>query len=305
MIKNFVIGDSDLVIIYFSSHGSKARNDTTEKFPNILFPAPFRHFPYNVESIHNAFKRSHHAKLLLTIVDACNAFDSYPRSSVINYKSDYSHDFPQTFSLNETLFYNLFFRDSKGDLIISSSQVGQTSLTNGQSGSVFTNEFIRQFQNFSKNFGGLEVVPATWDRFLQALQYSTKARALQISVSAWNDTTIRYPIWKNNLTTVLDSQNQISAPELQIQSWGQEVTADGYTKKFFQVTKTRSIPQVLYNQIKKIVFYFKDIPTGRETTYYGTKENSFTVTYLIKEKTLVFASVEFLDGRVLEVTTVN
>ena len=147
------------------------------------------------------------------------------------------------------------------------------------------------------------MIPGTWSVFLKSLQSSTKSVALQVSTAAWKDTTSRYPVWNNNILPELNSNT--SYPEFWIQGSGQEKMPNGYTKKLYHITKPGYIPEVLYNKLAKVTYYFRDIATGLETVSFGTKENNFSVPFFIKDPTLVFATVELKNGQKVEVSIVN
>ena len=89
---NEKVGDSDIVIMYFSSHGGRIISDSSE-FPNIIFPQRNEQF-VNAESIHDTFKTKLHPKLLITVIDACNSFFDGSENEIIHLKSAYNHQYP-------------------------------------------------------------------------------------------------------------------------------------------------------------------------------------------------------------------
>jgi hypothetical protein len=133
--------DSDIIVVYISSHGAK-HGDNMDPFPEIVFGKDKKS---SVGAMHKKLKQLKH-KSLLTIVDACN-----------NYR-DLLYDISVGFgvivkgkeiSANSCLFHNyrkLF--DKPFDCIVAASRPGYYSLT-GPLGSIFTNVFFEQLDKMT------------------------------------------------------------------------------------------------------------------------------------------------------------
>lgn len=286
------IKDSDIVFLYFTSHGARTNSDTSI-FPNVLFPGLKEKY-VNGESVHEAFKRKFHMKLLITMIDACDSFANIPQSQLVFFKESYQHQFPTMLRLNQVLFYKRLFKYINGDIIMTSSQKGATSYCTTE-GSVFTNEFIRTMEHFSNIYLGLDQPTPTWKSFFNALQSSTKAKSLYISYQQ-GDTTARYPVWKN-------STGQPDMPAYFIEGFSEIVI---YTQQSsIGVTRIGQFPENLAREIEAVTYFIKDTAKRSEMVLNGIAKNDFRVEYTIEKDVLVYAEIKFKDGRKLDVAIVQ
>ncbi|MHA4811301.1 caspase family protein [Flavitalea flava] len=310
VLQNSTINDSDVIFLYFCSHGGRTKADTGD-FPNILFPGRDQYV--SSENIHTRFKNKFHPKLLVTFINACDSLMPVEQSQIVYFKEAYKHEFPKTLRMNQVNFYKKLWKYSNGDIIMTSSQKGATSLGTSD-GSIFTNEFIRVSEQFSNMHGGMEVTPTTWNNFFNYLQRSTKAKAAWTSYTYWHDTTSRFPVWKNS-TTSPDKYNfdDDGYPEVHIYidhiisetDKGSVMGNIGFKKLSIGVTSINGFPDLLAPKVKAVTFYIKDPENNSETIIQGSKENAFKVTYQSKKEILVYAVVKFLDGQESDIVTIE
>lgn len=306
--STITVNDSDVIFLYFDSHGGRIKADTGD-FPRILFPKRDQYV--SSEAIHSRFKNKFHPKLLVTFIDACDSLAPIEKSQIAYFKDAYQHEFPKTLHMNQVNFYKKLWKYSSGDIIMTSSQKGATSICSPD-GSVFTNEFIRVSERFSNMHGGMEVTPSTWNNFLIELQRSTKASALRISFEAWGDTNIRYPVWRNITTSTDKDYFDDGYPEVHL--YVDHIVSDtngvlmggvGFKKLRIGVTAVNSFPSLLSPKLKAVTYFIKDPQNNSESAIPGLKANDFIITYQSTNEILVYARVEFLDGRVSDVVTIQ
>ena len=306
-----VVKDSDVMILYFSSHGGRSTSDTSE-FPDVVFPGRSTVL-VNAESIHNEFKTKFHPKLLITIIDACNdTVANLSQSQIVYFKDSYEHEFPKNLHLNEALFYKRLFKNSYGDIILCSSQKGKTSFTNSL-GSILTNELIRSWEMLSKRSGQVEILPITWESFLKCMKYQAMNKSLLISSTHYNDTTSRYPVWRCSVKTDESEFNfNVESPELLIsvmrktdQGWTMLVDGDKYTKLNFGIEPRGSLVEAITDKFKSVTYYIYDRLTKAETIKTGKPEDRYSVTYDTVNPFLVCATIEYKNGEKMDVAIVQ
>jgi hypothetical protein len=135
-------GDSDVIVLYISSHGA-AQAGGSDQFPSIAF-GNGKYSPVSI--LHNKLKLLKH-KSLLTIVDACNNY----RDIIYNiaHSNKGMGKKIQDWAPLSCVPYN--YRQLFGkpfDCIISASKPGEYSLV-GRLGSLFTDIFFKQLKQMT------------------------------------------------------------------------------------------------------------------------------------------------------------
>ena len=302
------IKDSDIVILFFSSHGFRTLSDTSE-FPDIIFSRQNSNY-VNAESIHNSFKRRFHPKLLITIIDACNGVANLSQSQIVYLKSSANPEFRSNLYLNEVHYYKRLFRESYGDIILCSSQKGQPALidTIDGGGGLLTTEFIQLMQESAQLNDGLDIVPMTWDRFLMQIRTRVKSKSLMLD----SDTISRYPVWAKSVKTLNTVPSEIGPPELSISimrktesGWTALEQKSGYNELVFTINQTGRTPEAATRHFKNVTYYLRDKKTDSIITLIGRPERNFTVSYEISDPISVYAVVTLGNGEKMDVIFVQ
>lgn len=145
---------NDVIFCYFSSHGQ----NQTER--NSKFPCSVTHTGCTpVDGVHQKLKQKN-ARLCITMSDCCN--------NVVKKKNvSKGLEVIEEVGKDENRIYNQLFLEAKGDILVTSSQVGQYSYTDSDSGSYFTNKFqesVLSAVNFSDKVTWKDVLEDTKQR---------------------------------------------------------------------------------------------------------------------------------------------
>jgi hypothetical protein len=127
--------NNDILILYISSHGARPK-DEKRPFPWVSFEEIYR----SAYAKHTSLRHLPH-RTLLTLIDACNVIRPISPKEVKLFGKTYNPQLTDPISGTERAVVKKIFVENNFDLIITSSQIGVTSLST-PSGSVFTNSFI-------------------------------------------------------------------------------------------------------------------------------------------------------------------
>ena len=162
VIKNLNVSYNDIIICYITTHGQRSPSSDS-KFPDVLFNNSSNQ--YQAESVHNYLVKTYYkAKLIITIIDACNS------KTVRDYKS-------QTISkgtrkcktcptVQEKIAYKQLFTQSKGNIILSSSEPGRPSVSRPD-GSAFTTSLLHAISQEVKDGS------ASWREIVKSTRLKT------------------------------------------------------------------------------------------------------------------------------------
>ena len=158
VLNSLKCGKDDVVFFYYTGHGARAINDQSN-FPQLKLGDKDADFLplYKVQEIIKA----KNPKFSVVLGDCCNS-----------YVEGLS---PKSISGNSTVLknssssnYNSLFRNLKGNIIISSSQAGQTSAAMDEGGA-FTLCFLHELANVVNGNGG----KVSWENLLNRSKEST------------------------------------------------------------------------------------------------------------------------------------
>jgi hypothetical protein len=230
---------NDVIFCYFSSHGQ----NQTEK--NSKFPCSVTHTGcVPIDGIHQKLKQKN-ARLCITMADCCN--------NVVKKKGvSKGLEVIEEVGKEENKIYNQLFLEAKGDILVTSSEVGQYSYTDSDSGSYFTNKFqesVLSAVNFSDNI--------TWKNVLD----DTKQRLKNDPMTTGKQT----PYYEININNENDDDNDNNEEE-DIDPNPEVADINDFLNQLCDNSKTFAQRNAIMKQ-KKGVFFTSDAYVG---VYVGT-----------------------------------
>jgi hypothetical protein len=162
------INKGDIVIVYFSTHGYKNRNDV-DLFPIVDVPNEW----ISSSEIHNKLL-SQHPKFLISIVDACSGYPIQSKQASFLFKAKPFHpseSFASPIYEKEKLM-PLF--EECSSIIITAAQRGYDAIQTTD-GSIFTKSFIDAFNEIISS----KKLVCTWNNILTSAKRLTQDQTTQ------------------------------------------------------------------------------------------------------------------------------
>ena len=151
VIQNLRCEKNDIVVFYYIGHGGRAIADQT-KYPQMLLAQQDDKKCIPLTWVHNTLKETN-ARLVITIGMCCNSYDPFmtPKETIAFSPNQGA----ATYAIGEMESIQKFFLENVGDIIVSSSAAGQSSVGFFIPGmeapmDVFTYRFIMTFNNYIK-----------------------------------------------------------------------------------------------------------------------------------------------------------
>lgn len=281
-INNAAIDTNDVVILYFSTHGSIPRKDTI-RFPQVAIRNEFiSAYQRHIEL------RKKKPKVLWTIIEACSAYyDLTPQQSFVfepQFEKSVVPDILTTTQIKN--IRNLF--SSNQDFIITAGDPGKITLGT-PTGSIFTNCLLRTmnelFSNANANFNS-----HTWVNLLeQARQYTyDETTSLNHSYS---------PIWDefDPVTSQMTISNGTTADDLNVHL-NVDVNRRWSFIRPYQVNLT--VTSNDNSKIDKVIYFLdKTMPKPIDTPL---RQDNFWLGMQVYGGYPIKAKIYFRDGRVKE-----
>lgn len=192
VLNNFQCSNKDVVLFFYSGHGTRSYNDASE-FPQLCLSSNISSEFVPVDLVKNELKKKNPAFLLI-LTDCCNK----PSSSV-GTKRDYLFETPMAMGGGATHIREYtssvlkqMFLSNKGHVMASSSKKGEVSWTY-TNGGYFTIGFLDEFANYvNSNRSKYQ-----WEELMQMVSNNVINRSTCQSYAS--GITLQHPIWQIDL----------------------------------------------------------------------------------------------------------
>lgn len=159
-IRRMQVGSNDVVFFYYTGHGGRAV-DEKSPFPQLAFQGNRDSDYYPLAKINDRIKQKN-PRLVVSMSDACNSIVSGTTSKGVSKGNSY-------ISKGVSNLYSELFLKTKGNIIVTSSQKGETSIA-VDDGGVFSLAFITVLEEFEKRG-----VNASWQTVMEKTKEATYA----------------------------------------------------------------------------------------------------------------------------------
>ena len=197
-IANFSSESSDIIFLYVITHGTRPYNDNSN-FPHVLLESKSNYSSdyLQIESVHDYLKKKQSARLIITMVEACNAPSGINKRSYV--ASFAEEDCETCLTQNEKEVYRKLLKSTSGDIIMASSEPGRLTLgiTGSTKGGLFTHNFILQLRETVKESSASSV---TWKRLFIDTKIAVYDQSYKMTNQSSSDNKPHTPIFTANLT---------------------------------------------------------------------------------------------------------
>jgi hypothetical protein len=197
-IEEFKCGKDDIVLFYYSGHGIRAYQDTSE-FPQMCLGNSDQDF-ISLEYVKEKIERKGPG-LSIILADCCNSYDSSvtPKEAVMITARARASD---KSSHDEGM--RKLFLETRGSIIAASSRKGEVSWGNSYYGGLFTNGFLNEIDLYTSSGKAFD-----W----QELMWRTRCRVVADSRSSRKYQGVQTPIYKiefRNIPSVIRIEDGIN-----------------------------------------------------------------------------------------------
>lgn len=197
-IEEFKCGKDDIVLFYYSGHGIRAYQDTSE-FPQMCLGNSDQDY-ISLEYVKEKIERKGPG-LSIILADCCNSYDSSvtPKEAVMITARARASD---KSSHDEGM--RKLFLETRGSIIAASSRKGEVSWGNSYYGGLFTNGFLNEIDLYTSSGKAFD-----W----QELMWRTRCRVVADSRSSRKYQGVQTPIYKiefRNIPSVIHIEDGIN-----------------------------------------------------------------------------------------------
>lgn len=197
-IEEFKCGKDDIVLFYYSGHGIRAYQDTSE-FPQMCLGNSDQDY-ISLEYVKKKIERKGPG-LSIILADCCNSYDSSatPKEAVMITARARASD---KSSHDEGM--RKLFLETRGSIIAASSRKGEVSWGNSYYGGLFTNGFLNEIDLYTSSGKAID-----W----QELMWRTRCRVVADSRSSRKYQGVQTPIYKiefRNIPSVIRIEDGIN-----------------------------------------------------------------------------------------------
>ena len=197
-IEEFKCGKDDIVLFYYSGHGIRAYQDTSE-FPQMCLGNSDQDY-ISLEYVKKKIERKGPG-LSIILADCCNSYDSSatPKEAVMITARARASD---KSSHDEGM--RKLFLETRGSIIAASSRKGEVSWGNSYYGGLFTNGFLNEINLYTSSGKAID-----W----QELMWRTRCRVVADSRSSRKYQGVQTPIYKiefRNIPSVIRIEDGIN-----------------------------------------------------------------------------------------------
>jgi hypothetical protein len=197
-IEEFKCGKDDIVLFYYSGHGIRAYQDTSE-FPQMCLGNSDQDY-ISLEYVKEKIERKGPG-LSIILADCCNSYDSSvtPKEAVMITARARASD---KSSHDEGM--RKLFLETRGSIIAASSRKGEVSWGNSYYGGLFTNGFLNEIDLYTSSGKAFD-----W----QELMWRTRCRVVADSRSSRKCQGVQTPIYKiefRNIPSVIRIEDGIN-----------------------------------------------------------------------------------------------
>jgi hypothetical protein len=199
-IDNIECGYDDAIFFYYVGHGLRYSNQQN--------PWPILAVGYDINSVSDLYEqgiplqwifdklKQKNPRLLIVISESCNDTKTYKAPTIKEFKGQAS----LSFGIRDSRRFKELYEDSKGSLIVSSSEPGQVSKTTKSFGGYFTSAFTevhKELTSISNNANWNDLLEKAKDRtirlaklngFHQYPQYKIDIKSIETKSPEWRGT---------------------------------------------------------------------------------------------------------------------
>lgn len=195
-VRNLKCGDNDIVVFYYIGHGTHSPADNNP-YPQMLLGSDDESKFVSLKWVHDELKTKNGARLVVTIGMCCNVIQNVSAKQAPTFSVNYGN---VELAEDEKNAIQKMFLEHKGDLLLSSASVGQSSLGGSTplgDMDLFTAVLVTVFEDMSYN-GSIN-----WNELFTEVK----------TIVHENTNGKQTPFWESNLSTALRPQVQpIPAP---------------------------------------------------------------------------------------------
>lgn len=296
--NNFQSSSNDIIFLYVSSHGARSNYDRTI-FPQVYVKGQLK----SVYDKYMALYKKPH-KTLVTIIDACNVIRGITPKEIELFSKTYQPDFISTISEVEKANSKKVFVDNSFDLIITSSQVGITSLST-PGGSVFTNNFIASCNYYLRNENrNLVNIDNILERAKDYTYNETQRMYINNHEPQTNEHRPHYPLWSFNRRPSLIFTKDFTPSQFNIEYTVQKLSRQEkrhyHTRDDYRIVMNIKGDQSIIDSIKEVKYILHH--TFRHPVVIATdKENDYKYVLFVWGEFLLRAEITLKNESVIDV----
>jgi len=280
VVSKLVCHSEDIIYFYYTGHGFNKGS-----YKSIWPVMALKTGGYQLNAIHEILKNKG-ARLCITMGDCCNnilgAPDAIDKNLVVVEEN----------TINQEKIYNNLFLKPAGNILISSSEKGETSYCNSENGSFFTNEFNKALTyaaNYSNTLSWENLLEDTKNRVLRQNSEKPQTAQYQINLDAKPPQPVvpvvpevpEYTDINKYLNDIADSNIAESKRKVLLNNYKTYFTENARVDIY--VGKTLTDIQTIENFLDRLYLHAEKINTVNlienksEITNYGKKYQQITV----------------------------
>lgn len=183
------VNSDDVVLFIYSGHGARAMNDA-DLFPQMCLGERLQENFVPVTRVKNILN-SKGGRLNLIFTDCCNKQSSWVSSKPLTDIKSASYNY-----LSEAC--KKLFVETAGNVVMTSSKVGEYSYGNSSNGGIFTRAFINQWEKIKEGS-----VKPDWNSFCSAVQYECSLCSINLGMGQY---TYQHPYFEIEQKSIRNSK---------------------------------------------------------------------------------------------------